>query len=474
MSSDDQESRESRDRTASPGDEPRAGEEPRTDEPPADEPGQGAEDQTSPTIAASDEPAASPEDPGTEAPAIEAPVTETSEETAPTPDEEPVSDTESSAPDADTPDADTPADTGARKDDPPTATYYDDPYDEHEYNYQEPDTEESSVADAQPKPEKKSPPPPPPPPPDEEEEEDDEHEEGMSRMSFLAHLEELRTRIIRALIGLGAAYAIALAAKDILFQWMRRPFDQAVETIQVASPDVVIQLVALTPIEQFHLIWFKLPIVASLFLAAPWWMLQLWSFVAPGLYKKERRWAVPFIMSGGLLFILGGLFGYFVALNFALAFLLDVGSEGGVVPLISISSYASMFISILLGLGVVFQMPIVIFVLTALRIASPAFLMNNVRYAILIIFVLAAVITPTPDIFNMITFATPMILLFYVGIAVSYVFLLKREGKSLPWGKIWLAIFIVLAIIAAIIFYMHSQLGYHLVREFPWFVPPGS
>jgi sec-independent protein translocase protein TatC len=131
-----------------------------------------------------------------------------------------------------------------------------------------------------------------------------------------------------------------------------------------------------------------------------------------------------------------------------------------------------MFIGILLGLGVVFQMPIVIFILTALRIASPKFLMENVRYAILIIFVLAAVITPTPDIFNMITFAAPMILLFYVGIFVSYLFLLKREGKSLPWGKMLLVVLIVLALIAGLMYYLCSEMGYRFVTEFPWFVGP--
>jgi sec-independent protein translocase protein TatC len=441
MSSDDKNSRESRDGTTPPGDEPRP----------------DTEDQTSDGTGASAEP-------GDEA---EASTPETDDATDATPDEPQPEAAGSESPSADN---DAVADTGASKDDPPTATYYDDPYEEYEYDYKEPPAEETAVATVQPEPEKASPP--PPPPPDEDEDVEDADEDGMTRMSFLEHLEELRTRIIRALIGLVAAYAIALAAKDYLFQVMRRPFDQAVETIKLTSPDSVIQLVALTPIEQFHLIWFKLPILAALFLAAPWWMLQAWSFVAPGLYQKERRWAVPFIMSGGILFILGGVFGYFVALNFALAFLLDVGNAAGIVPMIGISSYSDMFIGILLGLGVVFQMPIVIFILTALRIASPQFLMRNVRYAILIIFVLAAVITPTPDIFNMITFATPMILLFYVGIAVSYVFLLKREGKSLPWGKIWLAILIVLVIIAAIIFYMNSQLGYQFVRTFPWFVPP--
>ncbi len=450
MSSDDQDSRESRDGTTPPGDEPRP----------------DAEDQTSDeTVAPAD--TGEGTEPSTPEPAPPASTPEAADDTGATPDEP-----QPESPESPSPDEDAVADTGAHEDDPPTATYYDDPYEEYEYDYKEPPAEETAVATAQPKPEKASPP--PPPPPDEDEDVEDSDEDGMKRMSFLEHLEELRTRIIRALVGLIAAYALALAAKDYLFLIMRHPFDEAVEAIKVTSPDVVIQLVALTPIEQFHLIWFKLPIVASLFLAAPWWMLQLWSFVAPGLYRKERRWALPFILSGGILFILGGVFGYFVALRFALAFLLDVGTGGGVVPMIGISSYSDMFIGILLGLGVVFQMPIVIFVLTALRIASPAFLMNNVRYAILIIFVLAAVITPTPDIFNMVTFATPMILLFYVGIAVSYVFLLKREGKSLPWGKILLAIFIVLAILAGIIFYMYSELGYQFVRAFPWFVPPGS
>lgn len=350
------------------------------------------------------------------------------------------------------------------------AAYYDDPYDEYEHNYQEP-SKAASTAVTTTTPEAPKSPPPPPPPVDTEEEEDGE-EDGMVRMSFLEHLEELRTRIIRALVGLVVAYAIALTAKNYLFRLMRAPFDAAVEAIRLNSPDVNIQLVALTPIEQFHLIWLKLPIVAAVFMAAPWWMYQVWGFVAPGLYRKERRWASPFILCGSALFILGGVFGYFVALKFALAFLLDVGGEEGVQPLISINAYYSMFVSIMLGLGVVFQMPIVIFVLTTLRIASPSFLMGNVRYAILAIFVLAAVITPTPDIFNMITFATPMILLFYVGIGVSYVFLLRREGKSLPWGKIMLAILLVLAIIAVIIYYLHTELGYQFVREFPWFVAP--
>jgi len=465
MSSDDQDTRESRDQTTPSADEPvREGDDlapDSSDAPEAAGDGEPVPEGPEPESTAPESPA--PESPVADSPAPESPVAD-----SPAP-ESPVAES-TDAPQAD-PEQSDPEPSEAKGESP--STFYDDPYDEYEYEYEEPQSEKSAdVSTAQPEPAKT--PPSPPPPVDTEDDEDDD-EEGMSRMSFLDHLEELRTRIIRALAGLAVAYAISLTAKDYLFQIMRRPFDQAVELIKLTHPentDMVIQLVALTPIEQFHLIWFKLPIVASLFIAAPWWMLQVWSFVAPGLYKKERSWALPFILSGGLLFILGGAFGYFVALNFALAFLLDVGTEGGVVPLIGISAYADMFIGILLGLGVVFQMPIVIFVLTALRIASPKFLMENVRYAILVIFVLAAVITPTPDIFNMITFATPMILLFYVGIFVSYLYLLKREGKSLPWDKMWLVVFIVLAIIAGVMYYLHSELGYGFVREFPWFVGP--
>ena len=380
MSSDDQDTRESRDQTTPSADEPvREGDDlapDSSDAPEAAGDGEPVPEGPEPESTAPESPA--PESPVADSPAPESPVAESTD--APQADPEP-SDPEPSedAPSEDEPSGDEPSEpepevkqeSSEAKGESPS-TFYDDPYDEYEYEYEEPQSEKSAdVSTAQPEPAKT--PPSPPPPVDTEDDEDDD-EEGMSRMSFLDHLEELRTRIIRALAGLAVAYAISLTAKDYLFQIMRRPFDQAVELIKLTHPentDMVIQLVALTPIEQFHLIWFKLPIVASLFIAAPWWMLQVWSFVAPGLYKKERSWVLPFILSGGLLFILGGAFGYFVALNFALAFLLDVGTEGGVVPLIGISAYADMFIGILLGLGVVFQMPIVIFVLTGVAHCQP-------------------------------------------------------------------------------------------------------
>ena len=128
-------------------------------------------------------------------------------------------------------------------------------------------------------------------------------------------------------------------------------------------------------------------------------------------------------------------------------------------------------VSIELGLGIVFQMPVLIFFFTLLRIVSPRFLLEHVRYAILGIFILAAVITPTPDVFNMLLFAGPMILLFFVGIGASYILVYHREGKQLPWFRIILVSILILGtIIGGTIYYLQLQHGFRFVPEFPWFV----
>ena len=345
------------------------------------------------------------------------------------------------------------------------STYYDDPYDEYEYEYTESETETKAVTATA-----AGGSTPPTPPPSEPEDEPDDDEDGMARMSFLEHLEELRTRILHSLSGLVVAYGCALVFKTQLFYWMRQPFDRAVENL---PPHLDVKLIAITPIEQFHLLWLKLPIVAAIFLAAPWLGYQVWAFIAPGLYQRERRLAAPFVFTTTILFLLGGLFGYFVALRFALEFLLGVGQDVDIQPMITVNSYYGTFVSVMLGLGVVFQLPIVIFGLTVLRIATPSFLLSNVRYAILIIFVLAAVITPTPDIFNMILFAAPMILLFFVGIGASYLLVLHREDRGLPWRKIIIiTLLIVVVIVAVAIYYLQSRLGYQFVPDFPWFIKP--
>ena len=307
---------------------------------------------------------------------------------------------------------------------------------------------------------------PPPPPPPAAEEERDEDEDGMVRMSFFEHLDELRKRIFRMLGGLVVAFAVSLTFAGWLWDIIAGPAVKALEQLGVNPPE----LAQIAPMEVFNIVWLKLPLLASIFLASPWILYQVWAFVAPGLYKKERRWAAPFVISTAGLFILGGLFAYFVVFRFALVFLLGLGLGRHVRPVVSVESYFSVFFNVTMGCGVVFELPVLIFFLTLIRVLTPGFLMRHIRYAILAIFALAAIITPTPDIFNMVLFALPMIALFFVGILASYILVLRREKRKFPWGRVLSYAIPVLGVIAALMYYLHIKFGYHLVRQFPWFV----
>ena len=187
--------------------------------------------------------------------------------------------------------------------------------------------------------------------------------------------------------------------------------------------------------EAFSIIWVQVPLVSSLFLASPWVLYQIWAFIAPGLYQKEKKMAVPFVLSTAGLFILGGCFAYFVAFRFGLAFLLGIGLQNGVTPLVTITHYFDLFVNVMLGVALVFELPVAIFFLTLLHLASPRFLLQHSRYAILAIVIAAAIITPTPDFFNLMLFAVPMCLLYFVGVFASYLLVMKREGKVFPWTQ---------------------------------------
>ncbi len=295
----------------------------------------------------------------------------------------------------------------------------------------------------------------------------DSDDDDMARMSFLEHLEELRTRILRALGGLLVVYLLCLTfAKDLL-RFVLTPFYAAVEGIVTKSGDPI-KIININPLEQFKVIYIKVPLVAAVFLGAPWLMYQAWQFIAPGLYRREKKWAVPFIFITASLFILGGAFCYFVALRVTLQFLLTLSIDQ-IEPYISVSEYLNLFIILEIGLGLVFQLPVLIFFLTLLRLTSPSFLLRNVRYAVLIMFVAAAIITPTGDPFTMTLFAGPMILLYFVGIGASWLLVLRRQGRTLPWLRILVVLLVFFGMIAGIIAYMCLYHGYGFSAEFPWF-----
>ncbi|MBV9506902.1 MAG: twin-arginine translocase subunit TatC [Acidobacteriia bacterium] len=288
----------------------------------------------------------------------------------------------------------------------------------------------------------------------------------MLRMSFLEHLEELRSRLIRAIIGIAVAFVLSLSFANPLWTVVSAPAVQALRTLGVNPPE----LSQITPMEAFNTIWVKLPLLCAAFIASPWVLYQVWAFISPGLYRRERRWAAPFILSSAGLFIMGGLFAYFVAFRYGLTFLLGIGMGNYVRPIVSISSYSDMFVNVILGVGLVFEIPVLIFFLTLLRIANPHFLLQHSRYAILAIFIIAAVITPTPDAFNMMLFATPMCLLFFVGIFASYLLVLNREGRRFPWGITLTIVILVLLLLAVGIGLAITRYHLHVVPRWPFFV----
>jgi sec-independent protein translocase protein TatC len=212
----------------------------------------------------------------------------------------------------------------------------------------------------------------------------------------------------------------------------------------------------------------KLPLLVSIFLASPWVLYQVWAFISPGLYKREKKWAVPFILSTAGLFITGGCFAYFIAFRYGLEFLLGIGRDIHITPVVSINEYFDLFVNVTLGVGLVFEMPVIIFFLTLLHLASPRFLVRHSRYAILAITVIAAVVTPTPDVFNMMLFAVPMVLLFFVGVFVSYLLVLKREGKKFAWRTVFLVLLIVVLILAGTLALLVFGLHYHLIPKSPY------
>jgi sec-independent protein translocase protein TatC len=300
-----------------------------------------------------------------------------------------------------------------------------------------------------------------PPGADPEESDDD----GMLRMSFMDHLDELRARLIRILMGLGVGFGVAIFFASDLWNLVRAPAEAA-----CAQNKITECLVATSPTEGFTILWVKLPLLAALFLSSPWVLYQIWAFISPGLYKNERRWALPFVLFSAGLFILGGLFAYFVAFRLGLGFLISITVGGGIKTLLSITEYFDLFVNVSLGMGAVFEIPVLIFFLALLKIVSPSFLIRNSRYAILIIVVVAAVLTPTPDVVNLMLIAGPMTLLYFGGVFAAYLLTLHRENRSFPWIILIGIVAGFLLVIAGGVYLAVSKYGYHLVPGYPFLV----
>ena len=231
-------------------------------------------------------------------------------------------------------------------------------------------------------------------------------------MSFLQHLEELRRRIIYCLLAVAVTFLAGWWKAERIFAFMQNPIIEALHRHKLDE-----KLVYTNPVDPFNM-YLKVGFIAGLFIASPFILYQVWGFIAPGLYRHEKRYVLPFMFSTVGLFLAGGAFGYKMVYPAALDFLIGYGSQFQ--PMITIHEYTNLFLTVILGMGVVFEMPILIFFLALLGIVSAGWMWRNLRYSILVIFILAAIITPTTDILNMCIFAAPMVALYVLSIGVAW------------------------------------------------------
>ncbi|HTZ75569.1 MAG TPA: twin-arginine translocase subunit TatC [Candidatus Aquilonibacter sp.] len=250
----------------------------------------------------------------------------------------------------------------------------------------------------------------------------DDSEQG--RMSFFEHLAELRKRIISALMGIAIGSAIGLTFSQKFVILVEKPLLLALKrnglppSLYVHAPTDAVSL------------WINIGVYMGVGIAMPWVLYQVWLFVAPGLYKHERRALSSFIFFGTVLFALGVAFAYFIMLPQMLDFLVHFTTEFSLQPLIEVNEYLSLILIVTVGIGVIFEMPVIVYILSMFGLVTPKFLLKNFRYAMLIITVAAAIITPTPDATTMLVFMMPMVGLYFVSVLVSYMVVRKRRAKE--------------------------------------------
>ena len=262
----------------------------------------------------------------------------------------------------------------------------------------------------------------PPSPPGDEPGYEGEGSPEMRKMSFLDHLEELRHRLFYSLISIVVGFMVCWTFADEIYAGLSRPLTDILRELGMDD-----QLVYTNPVAPFTL-YVHMAFLGGIFVASPYILTQVWGFISPGLYPREKRYAVPFVFLCSGLFITGGAFAYWIAFPAALRFLVTFGGQFR--PMITVNEYFSLAMTIILGLAIVFELPILILFLTLLRVMTPRFLMQNFRYAVLLIFILAAAITPTPDIPTMMLFAMPMIGLYLFGVGLSYLVLRMRSRRE--------------------------------------------
>lgn len=228
------------------------------------------------------------------------------------------------------------------------------------------------------------------------------------KQPFLSHLEELRKRLIVCAVAVGICFAVSYFFSERLFQILILPLN----AVMPEGGHLIF-----TNLPEMFFTYIKVAFIAGILGAAPLLFYELWMFVAPGLYKKEKTLVIPFVVCSSILFVGGSLFGYFVVFPFGFKFFIGFSSEF-VRALPSVKQYFSFSTKLLFAFGIVFELPVVIFFLTKIGLITPELLKKKRKYAILLTFITAAILTP-PDVITQCMMAGPLIILYEVGILVA-------------------------------------------------------
>ncbi len=240
-------------------------------------------------------------------------------------------------------------------------------------------------------------------------------DDSLESMPLLQHIEELRQRLFKIVVGVIVGFLVCWHWAEDIYTFLATPLET------ILGPD---KKLVFTKIQSPFIMYMKVALLAGTFLALPWILYQIWKFISPGLYKKEKRMVFPFVFFTTVAFVSGAGFGYYVLFPFAFDFLLGVGDKFE--PMLSIEDYFSLVNRLLLALGFVFELPIFIFFLAKLGLVTHKFLIKNFHWAILFSVFFGAMLTP-PDIFSQLMLAGPLLLLYGLGIIIAWIVGRKKD-----------------------------------------------
>lgn len=240
----------------------------------------------------------------------------------------------------------------------------------------------------------------------------EQEQRQLGSMSLLQHLEELRRRIIFSVVAVAVCFSVGWYYADRIYRLMQQPIKQALLNHHWDA-----QLTYLNPTDPFNN-YLKIGLIAGVFVASPILLYQVWMFISPGLYRHEKRFVLPFLFLSVGLFLSGGFFGFKIVYPVALDFLIGYGKDFK--PMITITEYTNLFLTIILGLALIFELPIVLGFAAMMGVVNARFLFKHIRGAVFLCFAVAAILTPTTDIMNMTIYAAPMVLLYILSIGIAW------------------------------------------------------